>query len=240
MLTIKKFIGLPALLLGLAGAVTVMGVSSPAFAGAGVGCTALGVVGSYGTAGTTTTDTMGNTGTSSTPGSTTTTTTTTPTPGTTDTMGTTGTPGSTTTTTTTTPGTTDTMGTTGIPGTTDFSVPGGGGFNGFVARMTATDAGTFPVRIYLKYSNNTSDLVLDQPVSLNAGETKSLAFAPRTDAEPFQVSTVVDSQGRAYTVYVDGCFKRPWWLESNQLYFPMYGPGGRYPFARPVTKTWWN
>ena len=199
MLTIKKFIGLPALLLGLAGAVTVMGVSSPVLAASG--CTALGVVGSYATAGNTTTDTMG----------------------------TTGTPGSTTTTTTTT-----------TPGSTDFSVPGGTGFTGFVARMTAKDAGTFPVKIYLKYSNNTSDLVLDQPVSLNAGETKSLAFAPRTDAEPVQVSTIVDSQGMAYTVFVDGCFKRPWWLESNQLYFPMYGPGGRYPFARPVTKTWWN
>ena len=224
MLTIKKFIGLPALLLGLAGAVTVMGVSSPVLAASG--CTALGVVGSYATAGNTTTDTMGTTGT---PGSTTTTTTT---PGTTDSMGnpgTMGTPGSTTTTTTTT-----------TPGSTDFSVPGGTGFTGFVARMTAKDAGTFPVKIYLKYSNNTSDLVLDQPVSLNAGETKSLAFAPRTDAEPVQVSTIVDSQGMAYTVFVDGCFKRPWWLESNQLYFPMYGPGGRYPFARPVTKTWWN
>ncbi|HEY5138059.1 MAG TPA: hypothetical protein VIJ25_01890, partial [Methylococcales bacterium] len=147
--------------------------------------------------------------------------------GTTDTLGTTGTPGSTTTTTTT-------------PGTTDFSVPGGAGFNGFVARVTAKDAGTFPVRVFLKYSNNTSDVVLDEPVSLNAGQTKILTFAPRTDAEPVQVSTIVDSQGSAYTVFVDGCVKRPWWLESNQLYFPMYGPGGRYPFARPVTKTWWN
>jgi hypothetical protein len=233
MLTIKKFIGLPALLLGVAGAVTVMGVSSPVLAAE---CNPLSVVGSYGTVGTTgTTDTMGTTGTT----------------GTSSTMGTTG-------------GTTDTSNTVvtrtiSSPGTggmasdwnTDFSVPAGSRFNGFVARMTSKDAGAFPVKIFLKYSDNTTDTVLDQTVSLNAGETKSLKVAPRTNVEPVQVSTVVgspESAGKTYTVSVDGCYgegygqgygdRRVW--RSGKLYYPLYGPNGRYPYDYPVQKTWWN
>ncbi|MGA7934274.1 MAG: hypothetical protein WCA35_12065 [Kovacikia sp.] len=94
---------------------------------------------------------------------------------------------------------------------TDFSVPGGARFSSYVVRISSQDDAAYPMKGFLKYSDNTNDNFLNETVSLTAGGTKSFTATPRP-VEPYQVNVLIgslESLGKTYTLAVEGCYPYP-------------------------------
>ena len=93
---------------------------------------------------------------------------------------------------------------------TDWAVASDANFTRYVAKVTASDGGTFDIKFFLKYSDQTEDEFFNNRVQrLAAGETLTIEAVPRSATEqPFQVNLFVNgipALGRTYTASVVGC-----------------------------------
>ena len=92
---------------------------------------------------------------------------------------------------------------------TDFAVPSDAGFNSFVATITSENDATYSMKLFLKYSNNTTDNFLNQNVSLKVGKSMSFKATPRPSNQPYQVNVLVGGMsgvGNTYKLSVAGCY----------------------------------
>lgn len=93
---------------------------------------------------------------------------------------------------------------------TDWAVSSDARFTRYVARVTASDGGTFDIRFFLKYSDQTNDEFFNnREKRLAAGETLTIEGFPRSaNEQPFQINLFVNgipALGRTYTASVVGC-----------------------------------
>jgi hypothetical protein len=93
---------------------------------------------------------------------------------------------------------------------TDWAVPGGKSFRRFVATINAPNDGSFEIRMFLKYSDQTADEVFNQnSQQLVSGRPLTIEATPRSAREqPFVVNIFVNgiaAIGRTYTASVVGC-----------------------------------
>jgi hypothetical protein len=91
---------------------------------------------------------------------------------------------------------------------TDFAVPSGARFNRFTMTLSSQNNATYTVKLFLKYSNNTTDNFVNQNVPLKVGQSVSFNATPRPGDNPFQVNVFVGGTsaiGNTYTVSVVGC-----------------------------------
>ncbi|MBR8831799.1 MAG: hypothetical protein N5P05_002338 [Chroococcopsis gigantea SAG 12.99] len=93
---------------------------------------------------------------------------------------------------------------------TDWAVPGGKVFRRYVATITAVDGGTFDIRVFLKYSDQSADEIFNQnETELVIGRPLTVEGTPRSAKEqPFGVNIFVNglaSIGRTYTASVKAC-----------------------------------
>lgn len=92
---------------------------------------------------------------------------------------------------------------------TDWAVPGDAKFSRYIVTVTSNDEGPFDMRMYLKYSDQTSDQFYNNgAVRLTSGKPLELEAAPRSDNQPYQVNLYVnglDSIGKTYTASAVGC-----------------------------------
>jgi hypothetical protein len=93
---------------------------------------------------------------------------------------------------------------------TDWAVSSNADFSRYVATITARDGGTFDIRLFLKYSDQTEDEYFNnREQRLVAGETLTIEARPRSaQDQPFHVNLFVNgipALGRTYTASVVGC-----------------------------------
>lgn len=93
---------------------------------------------------------------------------------------------------------------------TDWVVPGDMTYDQFQARITTeTGVEDLNVDMYLKYPDQTSDLVYNpEEVVISPEEPLTLSASPREDLSPYQVNLRVgdaDSENTTYTATVYGC-----------------------------------
>lgn len=93
---------------------------------------------------------------------------------------------------------------------TDWAVSSGSNFTRYVATITSRDGGTFDVRFFLKYSDQTEDEFFNnRQLVMTAGQTITIEGTPRSaDNQPFQINLFVNglsALGRTYTATVVGC-----------------------------------
>jgi hypothetical protein len=93
---------------------------------------------------------------------------------------------------------------------TDWVVPGDADYDQFQARITTeTEVANLNVDMYLKYPDQTSDLVRNPgEVMITPGEPLTLSAAARQELSPYQVNLRVgdtDTEGTTYTATVYGC-----------------------------------
>ena len=92
---------------------------------------------------------------------------------------------------------------------TDFAVPSGARFNRFTVTISSQNDASYAMKIFLKYSNNTTDNFLNQNVSLKVGKSMSFKATPRPSDDPYQVNLYVggaEAIGNTYTLSVAGCY----------------------------------
>ncbi|WP_019501476.1 hypothetical protein [Pseudanabaena sp. PCC 6802] len=92
---------------------------------------------------------------------------------------------------------------------TDFAVPSGARFNRFNITLSSQNDATYAVKVFLKYSNNTTDNFVNQNVPLRVGQSVSFKATPRLAEDPFQVNVNVGGTsaiGNTYTLSVTGCY----------------------------------
>jgi hypothetical protein len=94
---------------------------------------------------------------------------------------------------------------------TDWAVPGGAKFRRYVVTVTSNDGGIFDIKMYLKYSDQTSDEFFNtEGVQLQPNQPLIIKGTPRPQDQPFQVNLFVNgvrSIGNTYTASVVGCYR---------------------------------
>ena len=92
---------------------------------------------------------------------------------------------------------------------TDWAVPGGQQFAHFVATIVSANGGTFDIKMYLKYSDQTTgEFYNTDGVQLNPGNPLKIDATSRPDDIPYQVNLFIgglEHIGDAYTASVVGC-----------------------------------
>ncbi|MEM9245708.1 MAG: hypothetical protein AAGA67_08220 [Cyanobacteria bacterium P01_F01_bin.153] len=96
---------------------------------------------------------------------------------------------------------------------TDFIVPTEINFTSFRVNLFFKDSGTYNVKAFLKYGDDSNDRFYDQKVVTEANELVQMQAFPRRRStnrvlQPFQVNTLVGNVGtvgNVYVVSVDGC-----------------------------------
>lgn len=93
---------------------------------------------------------------------------------------------------------------------TDWAVPSqNNDFRRYLVKVSSKDGGSFDIRMYLKYSDQTADEFFNkQAVSIPVDQPLKIESAPRDDAQPYQVNLFVgglNSLGKTYTAEVMGC-----------------------------------
>ncbi|MEM6500378.1 MAG: hypothetical protein AAF685_00905 [Cyanobacteria bacterium P01_C01_bin.89] len=96
---------------------------------------------------------------------------------------------------------------------TDFVVPTEINFTSFRVNLFFKDSGTYNVKAFLKYGDDSNDRFYDQKVVTEANELVQMQAFPRRRSnnrvlQPFQVNTLVGNVGtvgNVYVVSVDGC-----------------------------------
>jgi hypothetical protein len=93
---------------------------------------------------------------------------------------------------------------------TDWAVPGGRKFKSFVATIVSEDGGSFDIRMFLKYSDQTAGEFFNQNgTQLEPGKPLKIEATPRPEDNPFQVNIFVNGLsaiGQTYRASVVGCF----------------------------------
>lgn len=93
---------------------------------------------------------------------------------------------------------------------TDWAIPGGKNLSRYVTTVTSSDGGTFDIRLFLKYSDQSEDEFFNSnQMTLAAGQPLTIEATPRSvKDQPFQVNLFVNgvaSIGETYTASVVGC-----------------------------------
>ncbi|GFE68543.1 hypothetical protein [Chroococcus sp. FPU101] len=92
---------------------------------------------------------------------------------------------------------------------TDWAVPGDVKFRRFLVTINSDDGGPFEIRMYLKYSDQTTgEFYNSTGVQFQSGNPLKLEATPRPEDEPYQVNLFVDgieALGKTYTASVVGC-----------------------------------
>lgn len=92
---------------------------------------------------------------------------------------------------------------------TDWAVPGNTDFNAFKAEIISKNGSSFSVKMYLKYSDQTSDNFFDQDsVNLKPNEPLIIEATPREKDQPYQINLFVgglNHVGNNYQASVMGC-----------------------------------
>ncbi len=93
---------------------------------------------------------------------------------------------------------------------TDFIVPNNANFTEYIATIQSlsNDVGTFQVKMYLKYADDTADRVFDGGIQLDPNQQQQISGAPRPNNQPYQVNVNVGgikALGYSYTLSVAGC-----------------------------------
>ena len=92
---------------------------------------------------------------------------------------------------------------------TDWSVPNTQRFNSYKARIISDKGGTFSIKMYFKYSDDTSDPFYEQSdLKLAAKEPLEVESTIRRTDQPYQVNIFVGgvkSIGNQYKAVVYGC-----------------------------------
>ncbi len=92
---------------------------------------------------------------------------------------------------------------------TDWAVPGDVKFRRFLVTINSNDGGPFDIRMYLKYSDQTTgEFYNTEGVQFQSGQPLKIEATPRPEDEPYQVNLLVngiESLGKTYTASVVGC-----------------------------------
>ncbi|MFN5514767.1 MAG: hypothetical protein ACK5CA_08455 [Cyanobacteriota bacterium] len=92
---------------------------------------------------------------------------------------------------------------------TDWAVPGGRKFKKFVATIVSEDGGSFDIRMFLKYSDQTNEEFFNQNSQrLEPGQPLNIEAAPRPEDNPFLVNVFVNGLpaiGQTYRASVVAC-----------------------------------
>ena len=93
---------------------------------------------------------------------------------------------------------------------TDFIVPSNATFTEYVATIQSlsTDSGTFKIRMFLKYADDTADQAFEGDIQLDQNQSQQISGTPRPDNQPYQVNVNVGgikALGYSYTLSVEGC-----------------------------------
>jgi hypothetical protein len=92
---------------------------------------------------------------------------------------------------------------------TDWAVPSERKFRRFVATIVSENGGSFDIKMYLKYSDQTAgEFYNSDGVQLTPGKPLTIEATPRPEDEPYQVNLFVGGLnhiGNTYTASVSGC-----------------------------------
>jgi hypothetical protein len=93
---------------------------------------------------------------------------------------------------------------------TDWAVPSENNtFRRYMVEVSSNDGGTFDIRMYLKYSDQTADQFFNnEGANITSNKPLKIEASPRPDAQPYQVNLFVGglgSLGQTYTATVMGC-----------------------------------
>lgn len=93
---------------------------------------------------------------------------------------------------------------------TDWAVPSENNtFRRYLVEVSSNDGGSFDIRMYLKYSDQTADQIFNkQGVNIANDKPLKIEAPPRPNAQPYQVNLFVGgvgSLGQTYTATVMGC-----------------------------------
>ncbi|AFY79592.1 MAG: hypothetical protein IGR93_13930 [Hydrococcus sp. C42_A2020_068] len=101
---------------------------------------------------------------------------------------------------------------------TDFAVDARADYDNYVATLTPEHDGEYSIKMYLKYSNNTTDKFYDQKVVLSAGQPLTISATPRRNEQPYQVNIFVGglvSVGKTYRLTVEGCSQESFRFDTD-------------------------
>ena len=92
---------------------------------------------------------------------------------------------------------------------TDWSVPNSRTYNNYKATIVSETTGSYSIKLYLKYADETADLFYEQnDITLQAGKPLEISATSRRRDQPYQVNVFVggiSSVGNNYTASVVGC-----------------------------------
>jgi hypothetical protein len=92
---------------------------------------------------------------------------------------------------------------------TDWAVPGDKDFKRFIATISSEEGGSFDVKMYLKYSDQTAGEYFNKTsVAINKNSPLKIEARPRPGDQPYQVNVFVgglDKMGNSYNASVVGC-----------------------------------
>jgi hypothetical protein len=93
---------------------------------------------------------------------------------------------------------------------TDWAVPGGKNFRNFVATITSETNNTFNIRVYLKFSDQTSTRIFrSKDVEIGPKNPLVVRAEATPNDQPFQVNVWaggLPNIGKTYTALVVGCY----------------------------------
>jgi hypothetical protein len=93
---------------------------------------------------------------------------------------------------------------------TDWAVPGGRRFRRFVATVSSPDGGSFDIRLFLKYSDQTADELFNtDSLRIEPGKPLTIEAMVREQDQPYQVNLFangINHIGNTYTASVVGCY----------------------------------
>nr|WP_041237806.1 hypothetical protein [Gloeothece citriformis] len=93
---------------------------------------------------------------------------------------------------------------------TDWAVPSEENFKSFVATISSDKGGSFDIKMYLKYSDQTTgEFYNTDGVQINPTQPLTIEATPRPDDEPYQVNLFIGGLnhiGNGYTASVVGCY----------------------------------
>lgn len=92
---------------------------------------------------------------------------------------------------------------------TDWAVPSDRSFRSFVATIVSEKGGSFDIKMYLKYSDQTAgEFYNASGVQLNSRDPLKITAGSRTNDEPYQVNLFIGGLnhiGNSYKASVFGC-----------------------------------